>query len=857
MFPATRAARPDSRLFWADPLLVGVTCLAFGAAACVAPAPTLLAGLLGLLGVRAQLTRWQRALGVLALLVGWGRGSHVLHGFTLEQARVRAWLGAPARCAMLGEVTSSPSLRGGSLRFDAELRELDCEGQISRELTRVRLYAPPGPLARGDEFTAVGDLGQVSTFRNFDLPDPRPLGARQGSVLSGAVHSLEVVRASWSPAALIDGARGHVRARIEATFSESVKGMARALVLGESDLSPTDDQAFRKSGLSHLLAVSGTHLIFAVLALVRGFEALLRRCERLAARCDVRRPAAVMGCVLAPLYADFAGSSGSAWRAAWMLCAVLGVRALGRHVFASRVLAASLGLGWLVDALVVFDPSFLLSIAATVGLMALGQRLDAGLLTSPAELVKPRAPDLARVTHLITRAALTTLAATLPCVPIILLMAPGISLASVGANLLAAPLGEAVALPLCLTHALLSPLPALERGTALVASGALSIIRGLAHASASVDWLYVELPPPHAWHLAAAAAGAAGCLGQLTRPWGRPIQRGVGRHALSCALVTALSIALIEGATRWQHSAARGRQLGRLRVTALDVGQGDATLVDLPDGRLMLIDGGGFVGSPVDPGERVILPTLRARRRAHIDILVLSHPHPDHMGGLLAVAEAVSIGEYWYRGDEPPASASEATAATGGSRHAALLATLRRRGVRTRDARELCRTAAGGLAPADAPYRLSVLSPCPEPDPTQSLNDNSLVVRAQVGRHAALFLGDAERWAERRLLQREPDELRVELLKVGHHGSGSSTTPALIARAQPRFASISCGVRNRFGHPHPETLATLARANVRVLRVDLEGAVMWQSDGARQSAVSFSSSRPLASAPGPSPLADD
>src|SRR5690606_5902647 len=111
--------------------------------------------------------------------------------------------------------------------------------------------------------------------------------------------------------ALVDRARGHVRGRILATFGERVSGMARALVLGENDLDPGDQAAFQRSGLSHLLAVSGTHLILAVLALLRGVEALARRVPSLSSRLDVRRPTALLGCCLAPLYADFAGGSGS------------------------------------------------------------------------------------------------------------------------------------------------------------------------------------------------------------------------------------------------------------------------------------------------------------------------------------------------------------------------------------------------------------------------------------------------------------------------------------------------------------------------------------------------------------------
>src|SRR6185295_4083851 len=563
----------------------------------------------------------------------------------------------------------SPALHGGVLQFDAELSEIDCEGRQAVRPARARLLGAPASLARGDEFSAIAKLLPVSAFRNFSLPDPIPALARQSVVLRGTLLWFEPGLAARGLTASIDHLRASARARIEATFAPPARAMARALVLGESDLDPGDEAAFRKSGLSHLLAVSGTHLVFAVLGVLRGLEAVLRRWSRLAVRWDVRRLAALVGLAFAPLYADFSGGSGSAWRAAFMLLGVLGARALWRNAFSSRVLALSLALGWLGDGLVVFDPSFLLSLAATLGLLLAGESVTRQHGASAAELAEPRRVELGQLLERISAAALTSLAACLPCLPILLLLSPGLSLASVAANLLAGPLGEIVALPLCLSHVLAGPWPALERGLGLVASGALLVLREIARVTASIDWLYFELPPPGAWHVASVVLGAAGWLGLRGESWlaaaGRaaaaPARRALPRCGPLSRWYTALWFGAcasllvgVELAVRREHSAARGRELGRLRVTALDVGQGDATLIDLPDGRLMLIDAGGLPGSSLDIGVRVLLPILRARRRSRIDLLVLSHPHPDHYGGLAALSEGVSIGEFWYAGAAAP-----------------------------------------------------------------------------------------------------------------------------------------------------------------------------------------------------------
>jgi competence protein ComEC len=125
---------------------------------------------------------------------------------------------------------------------------------------------------------------------------------------------------------------------------------------------------------------------------------------------------------------------------------------------------------------------------------------------------------------------------------------------------------------------------------------------------------------------------------------------------------------------------------------------------------------------------------------------------------------------------------------------------------------------------------VSVLAPCPGVDPLTGANDNSLVVRIAYGERAVLLVGDAEHAEERHLLDAR-SSLRADVLKVGHHGSRTSTSPELLAAVKPTLAVISSGVRNRFGHPHPTTLATLAASRVPVHRTDRDGAATWTTDG--------------------------
>jgi competence protein ComEC len=171
----------------------------------------------------------------------------------------------------------------------------------------------------------------------------------------------------------------------------------------------------------------------------------------------------------------------------------------------------------------------------------------------------------------------------LPCAPLLALLSPDLAFAGVVANVLAAPFGETVALPLCLTHVLLAPLPELERGVALVASGALLSVKRIAWESAGTTWLALGVPEPTGFHLAVLATGAAGLLAARSTLSAPRAVRAVWTAGLLLALL------VVELSAR-----AAGTKLGALRVRALDVGQGDAGLIELPDGTLYLVDAGAW-----------------------------------------------------------------------------------------------------------------------------------------------------------------------------------------------------------------------------------------------------------------------
>jgi competence protein ComEC len=267
-------------------------------------------------------------------------------------------------------------------------------------------------------------------------------------------------------------------------------------------------------------------------------------------------------------------------------------------------------------------------------------------------------------------------------------------------------------------------------------------------------------------------------------------------------------------------------QRGRLEFTAVDVGQGDSLLVVSPQAKTMLIDAGGPTGSSTPPdentfdvGEEVVSPYLWSRGLRRLDILVLTHAHSDHIGGMLAVLRNFQPRELWLSVDSgsPPLQA--------------LLREAAARGIIVHHLHAGDRKEWGGT-------QIQVLSPSaayvPRKLPT---NDDSLVLRIDYGMASVLSEGDAEHLSEAAMMAGHLAP--VTLLKIGHHGSNTSTSAEIIASLHPAAAVISCGLGNRFGHPRLPVLQRLQAAGVRTARTDHMGAVQYllSADGRIQTHV--------------------
>jgi competence protein ComEC len=696
-------------------------------------------------------------------------------------------------------------------------------------LLRPETYHDPDVWSRADYLLDQG----ITSTASVASDRVERLGQEPGAFLSCRVSGWQ--HASTTRLLALPAAMRKFPAPLR--LSEDDAAMLTAMVAGDRTyLTHALRVGFERTGSFHMLVVSGFHL-----AIVAGCILWIAR------RLHIPRvPATILTILVSFAYALFTGFGTPVQRSLWMVTLYL----LGRLVYRERNALNTIGFAALCLLVVsprsLFDSSLQMTLLAVIAIAGVAAPLLQGTIQPYATAMhdlpvvaidSKLAPRLAefrlmmravaermeragnsviawrvfpwcvrfaiRFAELVVVSCVVELAMTLPMA----VYFHRITIFALPVNLLILPMLLVLMPAALLTLLMLVVWPASAVVPAMVVALVMHIGVGLVHLFGSMTLGDFRIPGPLLWQSAAfcvllsmaiALAHESLVRGTHWRQW------GVWAALAIAALVVVMPLPV-------------ERPKDAMLMEAIDVGQGDSLLIITPEGKTLLVDGGGFGGGPkqapqdFDIGEEVVSPALWARGIRHLDAVALTHAHSDHMGGLPAVLRNFHPDELWV-GNNPRFGAYNALLDEAAALH------VRVKSFRAGDAFTFGSTQVNVLAP----FRDYV--PGAEP-----ANNDSLVLHVTYGATSMMLEGDAEAPIEHAMLA-EP-ELGSTLLKVGHHGSITSTRPEFLARVAPQWAVISCGLNNRYGHPREEVLMELQQAHVRTFRTDINGISCFVLDG--------------------------
>ncbi len=690
-------------------------------------------------------------------------------------------LNSPPTMIVRGWVADDPVRRGGRVRFLFNVEEENRQGTWcpSNGIVRVSLRDPEGSFRAGygDRFEMPVRLREARNFKNPGAFDYRLALEADGIHLLGTLKSWRLAtRVLGSGGLKVLRAAHRLRMRLLRRLAKAFPGQEgeesrrflSAILLGEREGGEGRlDPLMRKTGVYHILSISGLH--FALLMAL-----LSRVTRRLPGRGWLGVPLLLL---MGGLYLLLSGGDDPILRSA-LAASIQGAgRWAGRRVSAWNAQALA-GLALLaVSPLHLFQPGFQLSFLATLGILA-------GRI--------PFWPKL-RAIPLVGQSLAISLGAWIASTPVMACTFFQVSPVALVMNLLAGPF-----LTLSLAGGVFLVLYPSEPLGALFA-GCLDLFGRACALALEIPAAFLHVPPPSFTLVGGFVALVAGRLG-LAKAAKTQERRIFGAAILSSLLLIGFAPGV------WMPE-------GTLTLTALDVGQGDSLVLGLPGNHWVLVDGGGFSASEFDVGERVVLPALLTIGVRKLQLAVLTHGHQDHGGGLGAILEALPPSEIWLGRSPAQSQLIQRISDLAATENIPLRHPTRG------SVRCFGETCLEVIHPP-AGYRFG----------QPVANDDSLVLRITYRQSTLLLTGDVESEGES-LILRSGLPLSAQVLKVAHHGSASSTSDRLLARIAPSLAIVSVGEGNPWGHPAPKVLERLRLRRAQVLRTDRDGAVQVLSDG--------------------------
>ncbi|MBZ0221063.1 MAG: DNA internalization-related competence protein ComEC/Rec2 [Candidatus Methylomirabilis sp.] len=652
-------------------------------------------------------------------------------------------------------------------------------------------------LKPGDRVRTFAMLGGPSNFGNPGEFDYKRWLGRRGVFVTGFVKSerlIEIIEKSPDGPLDVHRIRDRIGKFIESSglkYSEALKAL---IISSRGGIEKELKDAFASTGTAHILSISGLHVGMVAAFCYGLFLLLMKRSEALLLAVPAAKAAFALSAAPVIFYGMLAGFPIPTQRAVIMVLAFILSFALGRGKDYLNTLALAAIIVMALAPYSVWDASFQLSFAAMAFIIILVPKMKS-YLKDDQDKVRPGGEETYKMRSLaflkkrVVPLILVTIAAGIGTSPILAWHFNRVSIVGLAANFVVVPL-SGIVVPSLLVSAVLLPFSeALAFIPLKIADLVFSIIAGAARIFSSIPYASSWVAPPPLHEIAIFYALII-CAVRLE--WRR-------------ARLPVIALALLLIASYGARGIFYKGNPGKLTVTFLSVGQGDASFIEFPDGATMLVDGGGLNNPDFDTGERIIAPFLRSKGIKKIDYMLLSHAQQDHMGGLPFIAENFRVGEFWWNGHGDLGRLGTA---------------LKERGARVRVVNDSTpeKTIDGAT--------VRLLHPT-EGTEGLDLNEASVVMKVTYGKDSFLFTGDI---GKNEALLSGP-ALASTVLKVPHHGSRSSSGAAFLAAVSPEIAVISTARLNAFGFPHREALERYSALGVRVMRTDSGGAVVVSTDG--------------------------